>query len=156
SWEAVFPEYIYHYAFLDEQLARSYQMEQLILKGFNIFAILAMLIACLGLIGLTTFSLAQRTKEIGVRKVLGTTSQSIFIILSQQYLQLIIIALVIAIPVANYFLVEWLASFAYRISIAWWHYALPAIAVLLVALISISGQTLKAARKNPVDSLRYE
>ncbi len=156
SWEAVFPEFIYHYAFLDDQLASSYQMEQLTLKGFNIFVILALLIACLGLIGLTTFSLAQRTKEIGVRKVLGATTRSIFTILSQQYLKLILIALVIAIPVANYFLVEWLASFAYRISIVWWYYALPAVVILLIALFSISGQTLKAARKNPVDSLRNE
>ncbi|WPP50209.1 ABC transporter permease [Catalinimonas niigatensis] len=156
SWEAVFPNGIYQYHFLDEQLESSYQMEQLILKGFNTFAVLAMLIACLGLIGLTTFSLQQRTKEIGVRKVLGATVQSIFIILTQQYLKLILLALLIAIPVANYFLDEWLAGFAHRIPIVWWLYALPAVAILLIAFLAIGSQTLKAAKQNPVDSLKYE
>ncbi|MEK6480371.1 ABC transporter permease [Catalinimonas sp. 4WD22] len=156
SWEAEFPQGIYQYHFLDEALKNHYQMEKLVLKGFNTFALLAMLIACLGLVGLTTFSLQQRTKEIGVRKVLGATVQSIFIILTQQYLKLILLALLIAIPVANYFLDEWLSGFAHRIPIVWWLYALPAVAILLIALLAIGSQTLKAARQNPVDSLRYE
>ena len=156
SWEAVFPEDIYQYHFLDEQLESSYQMEQLILKSFNSFAVLAMLIACLGLIGLTTFSLQQRIKEIGVRKVLGATVKSLFILLAQQYLKLILLALVIAIPVANYLMDEWLSGFANRILISWWLFALPAMLILLIALFSIGSQTLNAARQNPVDSLRNE
>lgn len=156
SWEAIFPQDIYQYHFLDEALKSQYQMEQLVLKGFNTFAVLAMLIACLGLVGLTTFSLQQRTKEIGVRKILGASVRSIFVILAQQYLKLIILALVIAVPVANYFLDEWLAGFANRIAIGWWLYALPAFVILLIALLTISSQTLKAARQNPVDSLRHE
>lgn len=156
SWETVFPQDIYQYHFLDDALKNHYQMEQLVLKGFNTSAVLAMLIACLGLVGLTTFSLQQRTKEIGVRKVLGASVRSIFMILAQQYLKLIILALVIAVPVANYFLDEWLAGFAHRIAIVWWLYALPALVILLIALLTISSQTLKAARQNPVESLKYE
>ncbi|WKN43461.1 ABC transporter permease [Tunicatimonas pelagia] len=156
GWEAVFPQRVYEYAFLDDQLASSYQLEQMILRGFTIFAILAILIACLGLIGLTTFSLTRRTKEIGIRKVLGATVQQVFALLSQQYLKLIIIAAVIAVPVANYFLADWLADFAYRITIAWWFFVLPTAMVLLIALIAISTQTLQAATRNPMDSLRNE
>lgn len=156
GWEAVFPQRIYEYAFLDDQLATSYQLEQMILQGFTVFAILAILIACLGLIGLTTFSLTRRTKEIGIRKVLGATVQQVFTLLSQQYLKLIIIAAIIAIPVANYFLAEWLAGFAYRITIAWWSFVLPTATIVLIALISISSQTLRAATRNPVDSLQNE
>ncbi|MEM9834748.1 MAG: ABC transporter permease [Bacteroidota bacterium] len=156
GWEAVFPKRIYEYAFLDDQLASSYRLEQMILKGFTVFAILAILIACLGLIGLTTFSMTRRTKEIGIRKVLGATVQQVFALLSQQYLKLIVIAAVIAVPVANYFLAEWLAGFAYRITIAWWFFVLPTAIVVLIALAAISTQTLRAATRNPVDSLRDE
>ena len=156
GWEAIFPQRIYQYAFLDDQLAVSYQMEQMILRGFTTFAALAILIACLGLIGLTTFSLTRRTKEIGIRKVLGATVRHVFVLLSQQYLKLILIASVIAIPVANYFLAGWLADFAYRISIAWWFFLLPSLVVALIALASVSTQTLRAATRNPVDSLHDE
>ena len=156
GWEATFPQNMYHYTFLDDQLALDYLMEQMVLKGFTISAILAILIACLGLIGLTTFSLTRRTKEIGIRKVLGATVQHVFVLLSQQYLKLIIISSVIAIPVANYFLSEWLAGFAYRITVSWWFFVLPTVAVVLIALVAISQQTLRAATRNPVDSLRDE
>lgn len=156
SWEAVFPEAMYQYHFLDEALKRQYQMEQLVLKGFYTFAGLAMLIACLGLIGLTTFSLQQRVKEIGVRKVLGASVPNLFVLLARQYLRLILLALVIAIPLANYFMSEWLSGFAHRISLSWWLFALPALLILLIALLTISTQTLQAARQNPVDSLRSE
>ncbi len=154
GWEAVFPQNIYHYAFLDDQLALEYLMEQMILKGFTTFAILAILIACLGLVGLTAFSLTRRTKEIGIRKVLGATVQHVLVLLSQQYVKLIIIASVIAVPVANYFLAEWLAGFAYRITVAWWWFVVPTLVVVIIALLAISQQTLRAATRNPVDSLR--
>ncbi len=156
GWEAILPQRIFEYDFLDEQLASSYLLEQIILKGFTTFAILAILIACLGLIGLTTFSLTRRTKEIGIRKVLGATVQHVFALLSQQYLKLIIIAAVIAVPVANYFLAEWLSGFAYRITIPWWSFVLPTAMVVLIALFAISTQTLRAATRNPVESLRDE
>ena len=156
GWEAVFPQNMYHYAFLDDQLALEYLMEQMILKGFATFAVIAILIACLGLIGLTTFSLTRRTKEIGIRKVLGATVRHVFVLLSQQYFKLIIISSVIAIPVANYFLAEWLAGFAYRITVAWWFFVLPTVVVVLIALVAISQQTLRAATRNPMESLRDE
>jgi putative ABC transport system permease protein len=108
------------------------------------------------LFGLATYSVTQRTKEIGIRKVLGASVASILLLLSKDYFRLILIAFLVAIPVANYFITEWLNNFTYRISIQWWLFALPGVMVLLIALFSVSAQTWKAAQRNPVDSLRYE
>ena len=121
-----------------------------------LFSALAIIIACLGLFGLTAYSVAQRSKEISIRKILGASLQSILLLLSKDYLKLVLLAFVVAIPIANYFMREWLQGFAYHIPMYWWMYLLPGVAVLLVALLAVSGQTLKAARQNPSDSLRSE
>ncbi len=155
-WSAWMPGKPMSYFFVDDAYHAQYLAEERFGKLFTCFALLAMLIACLGLLGLSAFSTNARTKEIGIRKVLGASVSSVLLLLSKDYIKLILIALLIAIPVANYFIAEWLQSFAYRIEIQWWLFALPGVLVLLIALLSVSGQTLKAARQNPVDSLRSE
>ncbi|MEK6477807.1 ABC transporter permease [Catalinimonas sp. 4WD22] len=144
------------YHFLDDTLEAMYESEKLIGKLSRIFAAMAIFISCLGLLGLAIFTSEQRTKEIGIRKVLGASVSSILVLLSKDYVRLIGIACLIALPIANYFITDWLQSFAYRVDTSWWWFVLPALLILLIAFLSISGQTFKAARQNPVDSLRYE
>ncbi|MGD1892684.1 MAG: ABC transporter permease [Cyclobacteriaceae bacterium] len=117
---------------------------------------MAILVACLGLLGLSSYTSIQRTKEIGIRKALGASVSHIILLLTKSYFRLILIALLIAIPVANYVMGEWLEQFAYRIGINWWLFVVPGILVVLIALLAVSGQTLKSARANPVKALRYE
>ncbi len=145
---------VYH--FLDDTLEAMYQSDLLMSKLSRIFAGIAIFISCLGLLGLAIFTTEQRTKEVGIRKVLGASASSILFLLSKGYIKLLLIAYVIAIPVANYFISDWLQGFAYRIEIRWWLFAVPGILVLLIALLAVGSQTLQAARRNPVDSLRYE
>ena len=155
-WSAWVPGKPMSYFFVDDAYHAQYLAEERFGKLFTCFALLALLIACLGLLGLSVFSANTRTQEIGIRKVLGASVSSILFLLSKDYIKLILIALLIAVPVANYLITEWLQDFAYRIAIEWWLFALPGALVLLIALLSVSGQTLKAARQNPVDSLRSE
>src|SRR5690606_29338394 len=151
-----YSSYPLDYHFLDDTLETMYKSEMLVSQLSRLFAGMAIFISCLGLLGLAIFTTEQRTKEIGIRKVLGASVASILMLLSKDYFRLILIAFIVAIPVANYFITEWLNNFAYRIDIQWWLFALPAVLVLLIALFSVSGQTWKAARRNPVDRLRYE
>jgi len=146
----------FQYSFLDEDYQQLYESEQRMSSVFIIFAILAIFIACLGLLGLAAYVAERRTKEIGIRKVLGASVIHIVTLLSKGYVHLIIISFVIAIPVANYFVTEWLGSFAYKTEISWWLYAVPGVVILLIAILTISRQTFKAAVKNPVESLKYE
>jgi hypothetical protein len=148
--------YPFNYQFLDESYRQQYAFEAKVEKASMIFTILAIIISCMGLLGMVTFSAEQRSKEVGIRKVLGASVVSILLLFFRTYLRLIILAIVIAIPLANYFLHEWLSHFAYRISVQWWLFALPAVAMLLLIGFTICSQGLKAALKNPVDSLRDE
>ncbi len=150
------PDAPLEYHFLDEGYARLYDNEKRMATLTQYFTGIAIFIASLGLLGLATFIAQGRTKEIGIRKVLGATVSSILMLLSKEYMKLILIALVIAIPIANYIMSEWLKNFAYRIEMNWWLFALPGSLVLLIALLSVSGQTWKAARQNPMESLRNE
>ena len=150
------PAYPFEYQFLDEQFENMYRSELVMGDLSNYFTFLAIVISCLGLLGLASFTAEQRVKEIGIRKVLGASVAHILVLLSKGYMQLIIIAFVIAVPVANYFITEWLSSFAYKTEVSWWLYAVPGLVILLIALLTISQQTFKAAVKNPVDSLKYE
>ena len=121
-----------------------------------IFSVLAIFIACLGLFGLATFIAEQRTKEIGIRKVLGASVQGIVGMLSKDFLKLVTIAFMIAVPVAWYAMNVWLRGFAYRISLSWWIFIAAGVAAFLIALITVSFQAIKAAIANPVTSLRTE
>jgi len=155
-WKEIYPDEVFDYRFFDESIANFYKTEQNTAKLLRWATGLAILISCLGLFGLATFTVTKRTKEIGIRKVLGASVASILMLLSKDYIKLILISFAIAIPVANYFITEWLNNFAFKIKIGWWLIALPGILVLLIALLSVSSQSWKAAKRNPVDSLRYE
>ncbi|WP_420150284.1 ABC transporter permease [Spirosoma sp.] len=146
----------FEYSFLDERFNTIYQSEQRIGRLVSIFAALAVMIACLGLFGLAMFTAQQRTKEIGVRKVLGASVASVVSLLSKDFLKLVVLAIVIASPVAWYVMNQWLQDFAYRIAIEWWVFALAGILSIGIALLTISFQSIKAALVNPVKSLRSE
>jgi putative ABC transport system permease protein len=133
-----------------------YRGEQRSGKIFISFAVLAILIACLGLFGLAAYAAEQRTKEIGIRKVLGATVSNIVGMLSKDFLKLVIIASLIAFPVSWWFMNKWLQDFAYRIQIGWWIFFLAAFASIFIALITVSFQAVKAALNNPVKNLRTE
>lgn len=150
------PATLFVFQFLDDQLAALYETENKLLSIFRVFAGLSLLIACLGLFALATHSVEARSKEIGIRKVIGASVSDIWLLFSVSYMKVMIITFLLAVPVANYLITEWLQNFAYRVEISWWLYALPALLMLLFALATISSQTLKAARQNPVASLRDE
>ncbi len=152
----LFPEAAFSGRFYEESLQNYYKAEQQMGLIYRVFAGLTIFIACLGLFGLAAFSAEQRTKEIGVRKVLGASVASIVTLLSKDFLKLVCIAFVIAVPIAWYAMNRWLQDFAYRIDIAWWVFALAGIIALLIALVTVSFQAIKAALANPVKSLRSE
>ena len=156
AWKTVAPDAPFVFHFMDEDIARQYETEQRWASVITYTSLLVVFIACLGLFGMASLLTQQRTKEIGIRKVLGASVANLLVLLSRDYVRLLGVALLIAIPIANYFVQEWLNSFAYRTSIGWWIYALVGIVVLALALGTISIQTLRAARRNPVDSLRDE
>jgi len=146
----------FSYSFLDDQFASLYSSEQRTGRIFTSFSIIAIIIASLGLFGLVAFMVRQRVKEIGIRKVLGASTGSITAMLSKEFLQLILIAALISYPVTWYAMNKWLQDFAYRINIQWWVFMLAGVIALLVAAITISFQSIKAALANPVKSLRSE
>src|SRR6185436_16291588 len=139
-----------------ETFNRQYENERLFSKAFGIFAALAIFVACLGLFGLAMFSTIQRTKEIGVRKVLGASVSNILLLISKDFVKLVLIASVIAFPVAWWVMNKWLQDFTYRVNIGWSVFAVAATAALLIALLTVSFQAVKAAIANPVKSLRTE
>jgi ABC-type antimicrobial peptide transport system permease subunit len=146
----------FDYYFYDDSLNKQYFSEIRMGTIFKYFSFLSILIACLGLFGLVSITSEQRTKEIGIRKVLGASISNVSLILSKDYLILVIISNIIAWPVAYYFMNKWLEDFAYRIDIGWWMFALSGGIALLIALATVSFQAIKAATANPVESLRYE
>jgi putative ABC transport system permease protein len=148
--------HLLEYHFLDKQWELFYRADKIRETIFLIMAILAIAIACLGLFGLTTYAAEQRIKEVGIRKVLGANVGSILSLLSKDFIKLVIIAAIIAIPIAWYFMNKWLQEFAYRISIGWWIFAVAGIVALLIAVFTVSFQAIKAAIANPVTSLRSE
>ncbi|WP_460948199.1 permease prefix domain 2-containing transporter [Spirosoma daeguense] len=150
------PNFPFTYQFSDQEYARLYQSEQIVSQLSTFFACLAVFISCLGLFGLATFTAEQRTKEIGVRKVLGASVNSIVGLLSKDFLKLVAIAIVIASPVAWWAMNEWLQSFAYKIDLTWWVFALAGLIAIAIALLTVSFQSVRAALMNPVKSLRSE
>ncbi|MEJ0101493.1 MAG: ABC transporter permease [Bacteroidota bacterium] len=150
------PKFPFTYQFSDLEFAKLYKSEEMVSKLSNYFAFLAIFISCLGLFGLATFTAAQRTKEIGVRKVLGASVPNIVVMLSNNFLKLIGIAMLIAFPVAWFLMNQWLQNYTYKIAIQWWMFAIAAAATICIALLTVSYQSIKAALSNPVKSLRTE
>ncbi|MEN0055929.1 MAG: ABC transporter permease [Mucilaginibacter sp.] len=155
-WQSVFPDNVFEYRFLDEQINDFYQKEDLLNKLIKSSAIIAIFISCLGLLGLISLLTLQRTKEIGIRKVLGASVTHITALLSADFLKLVLIAIVVASPVAWLMMSKYLQDFAYRIDIPLWVFVLTAGIALLIAFVTVSFQSIKAALANPVNSLRNE
>jgi putative ABC transport system permease protein len=152
----VVPSALFEYKFVDQQYAQKFSQEERIGKLSGIFAAFAILISCLGLFGLASFVAERRTKEIGIRKVVGASVFSLWKMLSKDFLFLVIISCFIAIPIAYYFLAEWLEKFQYRVEISWWIFVATSLGALAITLLTVSYQAVKAALMNPVKSLRTE
>ena len=150
------PNFPFTYQFSDEEYGKLYNSEQVVSKLSDYFAFLAIFISCLGLFGLATFTAEQRTREIGVRKVLGASVESIFSLLSATFLKPVGIAMIIAFPVAWFVMTKWLQDFAYKISIEWWIFAIAGLLTVGIALLTVTFQSIKSALMNPVKSLRTE
>jgi ABC-type antimicrobial peptide transport system permease subunit len=155
-WDKNYPDYIFEYNFLDQTIAGYYKQENQLAQLYKIFAGIAIFISCLGLYGLISFMGMQRKKEIGIRKVLGASVQSIVIMLLKEFTILISIAFLIAVPIAMYFMHEWLQQYTFRITIGLWFFAITIISSLIIAWLTVGHTAIKAAITNPVKSLRSE
>jgi putative ABC transport system permease protein len=156
TWKKIAPDQEFEYRFLEETIAAQYKQEQRTGKIVRIASALSIFIACIGLFGLTTLVIVRRTREIGIRKVLGASVGAIVRLLSAEFLQLVVIAAVIAFPLAWWLMNDWLKDFAYRVSIGWWIFLAAAIIAIIIAFVTIGFQAVKAAMSNPVKSLRTE
>jgi putative ABC transport system permease protein len=156
TWDNFASEWPLNYRFLDDDLEALYRREQKLGQIIQYFAVLAIFIACLGLFGLASFTAEQRTKEIGIRKVLGASVASVVSLVSKEFTKLVVIAFVVASPIAYWAMSKWLENFAYRVGISVWVFVLAGGAALLIALITVSSQAIKAALTNPVEALKYE
>jgi putative ABC transport system permease protein len=156
KWDAFNTGEPFTYSFLDDLFNKTYSAEQKTGTVLNIFSILIILVACMGLFGLVTYTAEQRTKEIGIRKVLGASVGQVTQMLSKEFLKLVLIASLIAFPVAWWAMNKWLQTFAYRINISWWVFAAAAFSAILIALVTVSFQAIKAGLANPVESLKSE
>lgn len=155
-WKKNVPWLKFDYNFLDEKFARTFEREKRLSNIFSIFTILAIIVGCLGLFGLAAYTAEQRTKEIGIRKAMGASTQGVVNMLNKEFTKLIIIAFILVVPVSWYFMNKWLEVFAYKTSIGFWPFLAGGIVALLIAWITVSYQSIKAAIANPVDSLRTE
>ena len=156
AWKKVYPESVYQLKFIDETLAKKYEQEAKDYKLFKAFSFISIFICCIGLWGLIAFVVVRKTKEIGIRKILGATIKGIVLLLSKDFIKLVVIGMLIASPIAWYFMNKWLQNFAYRINISWWIFGLAGLFALVIALLTISFQAIKAALSNPVKNLRTE
>ena len=156
AWHTLIPNEPLEYQFMDEQFQKNYEAQDKLAWMVGFFTVIAILISCLGLFGLATFSAEQRTKEIGIRKVLGASVSNIILLISKDFIQPVLIAIVIASPAAWWIMHTWLQDFAYRTGIGWTVFLLSGLLACLVAFITISSQSLRAAVSNPVNSLRTE
>ena len=156
TWKGLAPGQPFQYSFLDEDFGNMYAAEQRLGKIFALFAGLAIVIACLGLFALTSFTAEQRSKEIGIRKVLGASVSGIVVLLSKEFGKLILIAFAIAIPIAWFSIDWWLKGYAYKTEIGVFVYAIAGLSALLIAWLTMGFQSIKAARSNPIDALKNE
>jgi putative ABC transport system permease protein len=156
QWDSYNPEEPFTYAFVDQLYNQTYIKEQKTGTILSIFAGLTVFIACLGLFGLATFTAQQRNREIGIRKVLGASILNLIGLLSKEFILLVGIAILIATPIAWWAMNAWLLDFAYRINISWWVFIIAGVAAIIIALVTVSFQAIKAALTNPVKTLRTE
>mgnify|MGYP006384145963 FL=1 len=156
KWKEFVKDRPFQYTFLDKTVEAQYLSEAITRKVFSFFSSLAIFIACIGLLGLAAYATQQRVREISIRKVLGASSGTIVQMLSKDFLKLVFIAALIAFPIAWYSMYRWLQDFAYRINIGWWVFVVAGLAAVMVAMLTISFQAIKAAVSNPVNSLRTE
>ncbi|MEO7991653.1 MAG: FtsX-like permease family protein, partial [Chryseolinea sp.] len=156
TWSAMYPEQIYKYDFLDDQIAQFYETEQRMMTMVQVFSFIALIIGGLGLYGLVSFIAVQKTKEIGIRKVLGGNVSQILWIFGKEFSYLVIIAFLIAAPIGWLIMSHWLAGYAYQVEIGIWVYALELAIILTVVLLTVGYRSVKAAIANPVTSLRSE
>jgi putative ABC transport system permease protein len=156
QWEQLSPDIPFEFHFLDEKYDAQYKNEDKFSSVISYFSIIAVLIACLGLFGVVSFSTESRTKEIGIRKISGATISEILFLLNRNFIVLVLIAYLIAVPFSWYAMHRWLGNFAYRTELSWWIFALSGAIALAIAIITVSWQSWRAATRNPVESLRYE
>jgi len=156
QWKTFFPGNPFEYFFLDEHFAEQYKADRQFGQTFGLFAGLAIFVSCLGLLGLAAFVTSQRTKEIGIRKIVGANLPNILLLLTKDFIRPVLISFLIATPLTYYLLQKWLENYAFRIHIGPSMFILPALLILIIALLTISTQTLKAASANPAKSLRTE
>ncbi|HQQ12579.1 MAG TPA: ABC transporter permease, partial [Bacteroidales bacterium] len=156
KWQEFDQKHFFHYTFLDDRYARQYKHEQRMLTLFSYFSLIIILISCLGLYGLSAFSTEQRTREIGIRRVLGGSQTSILALLTKGFLVLVMIAGLISIPIVYYLMSEWLSGFAYRTELSFSHFVAGFLLSTLIALITVLVQALRALKNNPVDAIKYE
>jgi len=152
----IFPDFVFEYKFLDDKIESFYKEENRLSYLYRIFAAIAIFLSCLGLYGLASFMAVQRIKEVGIRKVLGASVSNVIYLFSKEFIILIAIAFVIASPIAWYFMDDWLRDYPYRINLSWWIFLAGGIGAIIIALITVSFQAIKAAIANPVRSLRTE
>jgi putative ABC transport system permease protein len=156
KWQEILPGYPVKYQFYDDWFDSMYKSEEYFSRTISLFAILAVIISCIGILGLAIFSSERRTKEIGVRKINGARTTEVMIILNRDITMLLVIAFILATPIALYSMNKWLQSFAYRTALSWWIFALAGILAFGIALLTVSWQSWWAATRNPVEALRYE
>jgi len=156
TWEQFSPEQPFEEVFVDQAFASLYQAEQRFTQLFNAFTLLAVVVACLGLLGLSSFMAERRTKEMGVRKVLGASTQRLMLLLSKEFIQLVLVAFVVAMPLAYFAMLRWLEEFAYRVELSWWMFLLAGLAALVIAWLTVGYHAMKVALADPVKALRYE
>ena len=151
-----FPDNAFQYSFLEDQFKNQYRDDNRFGQVVSIFTVLAIIISCLGLIGLSSYMAVQRTKEIGIRKVLGASLLSIVSMLSADFIKLILIASILSLPIAYFAMQNWLEAYAYRIPLGWILFVVPIVVILLIAAITMSFQIIRTAMTNPADTLKYE
>jgi putative ABC transport system permease protein len=156
QWRTFFPQNPFEYFFLKDYYNEQYRNETRFGRVFSLFALLAIIIACLGLYGLSSYTTIQRTREIGIRKVLGSSSGNAVLLLIRYFLIQVLIAVPIGLGLAYYFMSDWIQNFAFRINIGWWFFAVPVLLVTVIAILTVSSQVIKTANVNPAESLRYE
>jgi putative ABC transport system permease protein len=155
-WSQFAPDFPIDYRFLDDSFEQMYQAEDKLKVLLSIFTAMAIFVGCLGLFGLAAYAAERRKREIGIRKVLGASVENIVLLLSQDFVKLVLLALLIASPIAWYFMNDWLQDFAYRINVGWWVFVLAGLTAVTIALLTVGFHAIKAALKNPVRNLRTE